>query len=97
MPGDWRRKRCESSMNDRWKAAVTWAVVLGVIVFLYQCTNRDDTDPESGRSGFQLMTDEGTGCQYLRVWPWDFHPRLDEDGKHMCTQDHKVLVAPPVE
>ena len=81
-------------MNDKWKRALAWSVVLVIIVALYQCAGKDDTDPESGRSGFQLMTDAATGCQYLRVWPWDYHPRLDQDGKHMCTQ---VPTSPPVD
>ncbi len=81
-------------MNDSWKRALSWSIILVIVVGVYQCAAKDDTDPESGRSGFQLMTDAATGCQYLRVWPWDFHPRLDKDGAHMCTQ---VPTSPPVD
>ena len=82
-------------MTNSWKRALSWSVIVVIMVGVYQCSSKDDTDGPDGRSGFTLMTDAATGCQYLRVWPWDFHPRLDGDGKHMCTPVH--LGPPPVD
>ena len=45
----------------------------------------DDTDPVDGRSGFRLMIDHGTGCQYLQGGIFGgLHPRLDRNGNHIC-------------
>lgn len=46
-------------------------------------TARDATDPPNGRSGLELLTDHGTGCQYLRRYG-DLTPRLGVDGKQIC-------------
>lgn len=43
----------------------------------------DATDKDSwSRSGAKLITDYGTGCQYLSEG--GITPRLDRDGKHIC-------------
>jgi hypothetical protein len=42
---------------------------------------KDDTDPAEGRSGLSLLTDYGTGCQYLSRN--GLTPRLDASGKQM--------------
>lgn len=45
----------------------------------------DDTDSPAGqRSNMELLTDHGTGCQYLRVMGGGVTPRLDASGKHIC-------------
>ena len=80
-------------MTDSWKRALSWLLIVGLMVVLYQCSSKDDTDGPDGRSGFTLMTDAATGCQYLRVWPWNAFPRLDKDGKPVGTQ---VPTSPPV-
>ena len=47
---------------------------------------RDATDPPAGRSDMQIMTDHQTGCQYLMSARGGLTPRLDENGKQMCTK-----------
>lgn len=42
----------------------------------------DSTDSPTERSGMALMTDYGTGCQYLSYQ--GLTPRLNQDGKHIC-------------
>lgn len=42
----------------------------------------DDTDPVDGRSGMMLLTDSGTGCQYL--YRGSLTPRMDANGKQIC-------------
>lgn len=49
--------------------------------------SRDDTDPGNGRSGLVLLTDAGTGCQYLSRGSSSLTPRLDENGKPFCRQE----------
>lgn len=44
---------------------------------------RDDTDAPDERSGLELRTDFGTGCQYLEASSGGLTPRLDADGNHM--------------
>lgn len=47
----------------------------------------DDTDrPDGQRSNMELLTDHGTGCQYLRVMGGGVTPRLDATGKHICVR-----------
>lgn len=47
----------------------------------------DDTDnPNGQRSNMMLLTDHGTGCQYLRVIGGGITPRLDADGKQICSE-----------
>lgn len=45
----------------------------------------DDTDPPGGRSGMDLLTDHGTGCQYL-YRSGAITPRMDANGKQMCSR-----------
>jgi len=45
----------------------------------------DDTDNgANNRSGMQLHTDHGTGCQYLSSAGGSLTPRLNADGVPMC-------------
>lgn len=44
----------------------------------------DDTDLPTKRSGMNLYTDHGTGCQYLATPLGSLTPRLDADGKPIC-------------
>ena len=57
--------------------------VMAVAVGLYWVLpiGKDDTDPSYGRSGFRLLTDARTGCQYLSAD--GLTPRLDADGHHL--------------
>lgn len=47
---------------------------------------RDATDPPAGRSDMRIMTDHQTGCQYLMSARGGLTPRLDENGRQMCTK-----------
>lgn len=45
----------------------------------------DTTDTSDGaRSGMDLRTDHGTGCQYLESTGGGLTPRLGRDGKQVC-------------
>jgi hypothetical protein len=58
---------------------------LCLAVFQCSMTPRDDTDTEDGpRSGVNLRTDHGTGCQYLADPMGGITPRLDASGEHIC-------------
>lgn len=45
---------------------------------------RDDTDSQKARSGVRLVTDYGTGCQYLKTREGHITPRLKPDGLPAC-------------
>ena len=47
---------------------------------------RDDTDPNGGRSNLLVLTDAKTGCQYLTSNRGGITPRLDADGKQICSK-----------
>ena len=47
---------------------------------------RNATDPPAGRSDMLIMTDHQTGCQYLMGARSGLTPRLDENGRQMCTK-----------
>jgi len=46
--------------------------------------NYDDSDPPDGRSGFEILTDYRTGCQYLRYPGTGLAPRMDRNGQQIC-------------
>lgn len=60
------------------------AFVLWIVVLITDF-GKDDTDPPGGRSGLALKIDHGTGCQYLVASWGGITPRLDRDGKQVCT------------
>lgn len=67
---------------------VMWLIMLVGNVLLTPITNRlRDTDATDAahdkRSGFLLMTDYGTGCQYLKAGS-GLTPRLDATGRQIC-------------
>ena len=45
---------------------------------------RGDADPPHGVSGVKLITDYGTGCQYLMSPEGSLTPRLNATGKQVC-------------
>jgi hypothetical protein len=67
---------------------VTAITISGVNYLLstYTDIGRDATDPPAGRSDMIIMTDHQTGCQYLMGSRGGLTPRLDENGKQMCTK-----------
>lgn len=69
-------------MKVEWKVGITWVFI--ITVFMVWDYNRpyDDTDnkQEKIRSGFSIMTDHGSGCQYLTKLFAGLTPRIDSDG-----------------
>lgn len=67
---------------------VAWAITIILALLLTPISNRlrdtDATDAaQDKRSGFSLMTDYGTGCQYLKTGS-GLTPRLDATGHQIC-------------
>lgn len=58
-------------------------VMVGLLLIVWWLfpIGRDSTDPADGRSGMALLTDAGTGCQYLKAG--GITPRLDANGHQM--------------
>jgi len=68
--------------------AIVWAIgASGMSGFVQPFDETDD--PRGKRSNMILLTDHGTGCQYLRVIGGGITPRLDADGKQICTRKDK--------
>ena len=64
---------------------IFWAFLILVIFKWWQGDfERDDTDGKSVRSGMELRTDFGTGCQYLESKGGGITPRLKSDGRQVC-------------
>lgn len=59
--------------------------LLGAVLGIILARPYDDTDSRSGlgRSGMELRTDHGTGCQYLALPGSPLAPRRDGQGRHM--------------
>lgn len=58
-------------------------LIIGAIVLNLPEFHRDDADPPLGQSGLMLLTDYGTGCQYL-YYRGNLIPRADASGKQIC-------------
>ena len=72
-----------------------WLIIMVAVYILVNSSNRwteyDDTDDKANkeRSGFKIMTDYGTGCQYLNTGMFlsSVTPRLSYGGHHVgCKQ-----------
>lgn len=61
---------------------LTFAVIAAVVGLAASDPPRDDTDGPT-RSGMRLLTDFGTGCQYLAAPIGGLTARLGPDGRHM--------------
>lgn len=61
-------------------------VIVTLIGALLAQSKRDSTDPPGGRSNLDLLIDYQTGCHYLSTHKGGLTPRLDADGKHICTK-----------
>jgi hypothetical protein len=78
-----------------WLFAAKFALIWWIVSFLAGMLNgflskhtdigRDDTDPPRGRSNMTIHTDHATGCQYLQGKRGGLTPRLDANGRHMCS------------
>jgi len=70
-------------LKREWLFWLVICIVIGYTVRTWPEYN--DTDPVDGRSGFRLMIDYGTGCQYLQGGLFGgITPRLDRNGNHIC-------------
>lgn len=59
-------------------------LVIGGWVYSWLGYGRDATDPPEGwRSGLEVYTDAGTGCQYLSARGGSLTPRLSSGGAHV--------------
>lgn len=68
-----------------------WIVSAALIVasIIVGHSPKDETDPKNGLSGLALLTDAGTGCQYLgNAWS-GITPRLDASGTQICNAEGK--------
>jgi hypothetical protein len=45
----------------------------------------DDSDNAPTRSGVRIVNDHLTGCQYFQTWLGGITPRMDRDGKQVCS------------
>lgn len=67
------------------KAFILTAGLSAALTAVNYVTPYDSTDNDGERSGFRLMTDNLTGCQYLQAGIFGgLSPRLDADGKQIC-------------
>lgn len=48
----------------------------------------DDSDAPPLRSGLRIKTDHLTGCQYFVTALGSITPRMEGDGKQVCTSPH---------
>jgi len=73
-------------MKTVWMIAVT--VTLLIVGFIFIATpSKDDSDPEDGRSGMSIYTDNLTGCQYLsKPGLGGLSPRMSADGNQICVR-----------
>lgn len=78
-------------MENLAKTLILILAVYGLMGIVHAVTvPRDDTDSETERSGFSLLTDYGTGCQYLgKTWfgVGPVIPRMGPDGKQVCKKE----------
>lgn len=73
---------------DRWAKPlyIIITIVFGLQIFFTLTPFwKDSTDPEHGRSGLVIKTDNLTGCQYLSGRQ-GLTPRLDTDGNQICSE-----------
>ena len=68
-----------------------WFILMWALLMLSDFSGAsfgpDDTDAGwLDRSGVALITDHGTGCEYLKPKTGNLHPRLDQAGNHICNE-----------
>jgi Family of unknown function (DUF6440) len=49
---------------------------------------KDDSDSDKESSGFMILTDHRTGCQYLMTTLGGVTPRLDINGNPICKKEN---------
>lgn len=60
-------------------------IIIGAVFGWLLPTPVDATDKSvSVRSGVNLITDYGTGCQYLETNSGGLTPRMNAEGRHIC-------------
>lgn len=73
---------------NRFKKDLFWIIIIFFILQIawhYLPIGRDNSDG-SKRSGFSVHVDSLTGCEYLGGKSGGLTPRLDSNGKHICTR-----------
>jgi len=70
--------------RSTFTTAFVVVVLLAVGALMERTEPHDDTDPPGERSGFRVMRDELTGCEYLKTMFAAPIPRLDESGRQVC-------------
>ena len=82
------RKAIHMGLNDTISGIAMIYVIVVVVMYLggsiFQ--SYDDTDDAANgeRSGVALITDHGTGCEYLQSSQGHLTPRLNSDGNQIC-------------
>ena len=75
----WNKRLADFTLNDLLNAALFFALVnfVGVLILSFIPAKLDDTDKDySHRSGVAIVTDYGTGVQYLKTPEGYITPRL---------------------
>lgn len=70
-------------MNSKMNKLVLALLITSALV---GCAAKDSTDPAEGISGLSLFSDNMTGCQYLSHNSGALTPRMNADGKQVCTK-----------
>lgn len=70
----------------RYSRAILYLLTMLVLtLWLFDEPPYDSTDRPPVRSGMGLHIDSLTGCHYLSRWLGGITPRLDNEGRHICT------------
>ena len=68
---------------------IIFLIIYGILtlIWVFSPYGKDSTDPNWGRSGLIIRTDNETGLQYLQSSGGHLTPRLDKDGNQMVSDD----------
>ena len=70
---------------------ISLGTIFGIMLFAAFATDDNrkasNTDGLGYRSGVTLFTDQITGCQYLRTSEGSITPRLNAQGKQLCSHN----------
>lgn len=85
---------CQRIGRNFTAGAIQTVAIIVVLAYLVRAmlswalpppTDVTDQDRDH-RSGVELVTDYGTGCQYLRLQGGGLYPRLNVTGRQICTK-----------
>ena len=60
-------------------------IIFLMLFFIINSLDYDSTDKGFTKSGLGLYIDNATGCHYLTAGFSGITPRLDNQGKHICS------------